>query len=206
MRRHVFENEARSELEAETVQKRPFVKSFPCGRLKQQGPRLFVDAEGTVLVANGKFVPRRTVKECVDRTKVFPHHLGVGNYKFGTVFDGPFVQRLEHIQARPVVAIQEAHIFARGMFHTSVAGPGQSLIALADDAKVRVFLGVLPSNAQAAIGGTVVDNDDFQVIKRLVDQRIKTLAKILLHVIDRNDYGDLRVMHDHPSQNRFRQA
>lgn len=68
-----------------------------------------------------------------------------------------------------VVAIDKADVVAGGFFQTGVSCGGLTLVFLMNDFDAGVFFGVSVGDFFRAVGGAVVDEDDFKILVGLVN-------------------------------------
>lgn len=99
-------------------------------------------------------------------------------------------QRAEHIGKHVIVGIHESDVFAFGKVEPGVAGRRQAGIALAH--RTNAVVTIRPSIALFAggIGGSVVDQYDFQSFVGLPDKTFHALVEIPFHVVDRHYHAD----------------
>ena len=99
-------------------------------------------------------------------------------------------QRAEHIGKHVIVGIHESDVFAFGKVEPGVAGRRQAGIALAH--RTNAVVTIRPSIALFAggIGGSVVDQYDFQSFVGLPDKTFHALVEIPFHVADRHYHAD----------------
>ena len=97
--------------------------------------------------------------------------MGTTNGKRGGFFVG-ISELFDKTGFNHIVAVDKTNVIASGLFNTDVAGGGLASVFLANDFDARIFSGVLFDDVQGIVGGTVIDDDDFEILVSLVDDRI----------------------------------
>lgn len=62
-----------------------------------------------------------------------------------------------------------------------------------DDDEPRVLLGVFVEDCSGAVGGAVIDSEDFEVLIRLRQKGVEAFTEVAIYVVDRNDDSDSAV-------------
>ena len=103
-------------------------------------------------------------------------------------FQRPLKQRFKQCGLCPVVAVHPADPLACGGIQPRIAGRGHAAVWLMDDLDPFVPLRIFIADFSAPIGGTVIYQNDFQIVIGLRQNALYTLAEILLHPVNRNDH------------------
>ena len=93
-----------------------------------------------------------------------------------------------------VVRVGKGDIFAAGVGHTGISGCSQTAVGLVDDSHARVARGPCLADSTAAIGASVIDEDDLDVAQRLAEHRVDGLVKVSGGVVHRHDHREQRVL------------
>ena len=104
---------------------------------------------------------------------------------------------MELLQCSPrqhIVGIDEHEIGTRCRFETTVAADADAPVLLVFEQlhDLRVFPGKISATLQAAIAGTILDQQDLiRPRKRLVDQAVEAFVQERLDIVDRHDHRNL---------------
>ena len=102
------------------------------------------------------------------------------------------IQQLEHFGMHMVIAVHKADEFTGHILQTIVARLGGTTVLHREAPhNIGVLLHIAVDDGAGRIGAAVVDDDHFDILQRLVHQRIQTTRNILLHIIRRNNNADL---------------
>ena len=100
---------------------------------------------------------------------------------------------LQGIRRKPVVGIEHTDIVTLGTLQSFVAGMRLTTVLRQGNHFDTGITGcILLEQAQRAIGRTIIDTDDLNILERLSQQRVETLRKESLSIIDGNKNTNLR--------------
>ncbi len=111
------------------------------------------------------------------------HHIGVC---FLGARDGSFDER----GLAPVVRVEEVEVLAASRVDASIAGGAGAGVFLPDELDTAVGLFIFLENRGSAVGGAVVNADDFDALVRLLEQAVEALLEESLAVVYRDDDGN----------------
>ena len=103
------------------------------------------------------------------------------------------VHNLEHVNRGKVVRLDDADIFATSQIETLIHRVSVAAIGLGENHDARIAASVLFNHGKRSIRRTVIEADDFNVLKSLIHEAVETLAQIALDVANRNKNRDGRV-------------
>lgn len=89
-----------------------------------------------------------------------------------------------------IVGVEKGYKIVSGFGDSTITGRRDALVGLMDDADALVF--DPPDYLRAAIGGTVVDDDDLEVLDGLREDRADGPFDRILLVVQRDDHGESR--------------
>ena len=93
-----------------------------------------------------------------------------------------------------VVAVHKSDELTLGQPQSGIARGGQTGVFLADRFKVRVFSHIFCDNFRAAVSGAVIYDDSLVILKGLIRHRLESLSQEHIHVINRDDNTDNRLL------------
>lgn len=101
--------------------------------------------------------------------------------------------RFQRVRFDEVVGIEEIQVFPSGVVHAVVAGDAGVLVGLREQRDASIPFGDGRHDFAGIVGRTVIDDDDLDVLRSLLDDARHALGDILLRVIrgddDRNKGG-----------------
>ena len=105
-------------------------------------------------------------------------------------------QHLYGFSMKIIISIYEIDVFAMGAFQASIARSADTRVLLmVDDTETRILLAILVAEFSRPISGAVIYQNHFQILISLLPDAPERSRKVLLAVIDVNDYADQRVRH-----------
>ena len=125
-------------------------------------------------------------------------HLGrikashIANGQFTAVALGQVKHRLVRVRGNHIVRVQKGNVLAGGKGRAHIPCPTQAAVLLAMVMKIRIRLGITLCDLAAAVLGAIVDQNYFQIILSLFHHRVQTRLQVLLHIINRNNYANIR--------------
>lgn len=95
----------------------------------------------------------------------------------------------------PVVPVEKREVLATRFVDPGVACGGQSSVLLVSDIhRTRELALRAREDVRCLVARAVVDENEFEVLPRVRTQALQGVGRILLHVVERHDDGEL----DHP--------
>ena len=117
--------------------------------------------------------------------RILPKHLVIGATNGnGSVFVIEPKMLFVKIFGDGVVTIDEAEIFAGSFFETTISGGRLTTIFLVNDFDASILFGVIVGDFTRIVGGAVVDENDFEIFVRLIDERFDTFREIFSGIIN----------------------
>ena len=113
-----------------------------------------------------------------------------GHGQIQLLLGGEAVQVFQHRRLAPVVAVHEVEELAARLPNGHVARPGGAAVFLVDDADPAVACRQVVARLSAAVGASIVHENDLEVAERLCLQRSDRAADPRLHVVDGDDDAD----------------
>ena len=109
----------------------------------------------------------------------------------GGVALGNLVEQLARVMANEVVGVHEQDVGAAGKLKAMVASGRDAGVCLVDGFDARIGPGCLVNHGGGAVGRAVVDADDLDVAKRLLQKAVQAFLEVPLGVVDGYDdrYG-----------------
>ena len=108
-------------------------------------------------------------------------------------------QLLERVLKHKVIGLQNANILATRHLKAAIHGVAIAAIGLVDHLDASIALHVLADDCRRAVGRTVVDADNLDVLERLRQGGIEAFAQIALDIANgdkqRNFWG-IRVLQE----------
>ena len=106
------------------------------------------------------------------------------------------LQRLGHLRERAgrdgVVGVDERQELAARVLDPEVAGDALPGVGLLEERDAAVVLGDPVNDVAGAVGRTVVDHDDLEVVQRRGQQAVEALPDVGLDVVGRHDHAQGR--------------
>ena len=99
-------------------------------------------------------------------------------------------QIFEHVFCDPVIWIHKTDVITSGDIQPGITRIGQTAVGFMNDTNSRIPGGKLIAYRTGVIGRAVIHQNDLQVFIGLRENTVQAGTKILLHVINRNDYTD----------------
>lgn len=100
---------------------------------------------------------------------------------------------LDKLRLDKVVRVDKTKVFAGGFLDAEVASRRSAAIGLVIGFDLLVLLGELPDDLETFVGRAVVDEDDFEIVISLREDRINGLLDMSRGIVDWNDDRDERV-------------
>ena len=91
--------------------------------------------------------------------------------------------RFQRVRFDEVVGIEEIQVFPSGVVHAVVAGDAGVLVGLREQRDASIPFGDGRHDFAGIVGRTVIDDDDLDVLRSLLDDARHALGDILLRVI-----------------------
>ena len=101
------------------------------------------------------------------------------------------MEQLARVMANEVVGVHEQDVDAAGKLKAMVASGRDAGVCRVDGFDARIGLGCLVNHGGGAVGRAVVDADDLDVAKRLLQKAVQAFLEVPLGVVDGYDdrYG-----------------
>ena len=99
-------------------------------------------------------------------------------------------QMLQHDRSDPVIGIDKGDVLPVRVAEPGVERRRMTAVFLRDDLHLRKTPGVFPQNFAGAVGGAVVDGDQFEIPDRLRRQRIQRFRQIRFCIVNGEYDGD----------------
>ena len=128
-----------------------------------------------------------------------PIQIKVALYHIGMLSIGLGDQLLERILKHKVVGLKNAHVLTARHLQTAVHRVAVAAVGFVDHLYTGVALHVLADDIRRAIGGTVIDTDDLDVLERLRHGGIEALAQIALDIANgdkQRNFRGIRVLQE----------
>ena len=101
-------------------------------------------------------------------------------------------QLLERILEHKVIGLQNAHVLATRHLQAAIHRVAVAAVGLVNHLDARIACHVLANDIRRAIGGAIVDADDFDVLERLCHSGIEALAQVALNIANGNKQRNFR--------------
>ena len=124
------------------------------------------------------------------------HHPIGGNHQIGIVGFGSRYKPLGKIRFDIIVAVHKLYVLAGCKAHAAVAGVRHAGIGLVHQNDTRVFFAEMLTDRKAFISGTVVDQNDLDILPRLRTDALQAAGNTILHIVHWHDNADEWVVHD----------
>ena len=164
----------------------------PIAELREQVIRA-VDA-GKHVGEQTRIPPVRTGTRLTRRVIFVP---GLEHDDLGLSILSPAIRMFHGIGSQLVVAVGEHDIAPLRGVHTFVACGAGTGVLLNDEAESLVSDGSVGNLVDAAVRRSVVDEDGFEIIERLIENGIDKGIDRPLGIVKRNNERDLRLAHRH---------
>lgn len=116
----------------------------------------------------------------------------VGPYEVAPQVLGGGEQPLVVAGSQPVVAVQEGEVLTRGGIQTGVARGGEpAVLFVSDHDRPGDVVPRAAQDVERPVRGTVVDEDELEVLTRVRAQASEGVGRVCLHVVERHDDGEL---------------
>ena len=111
---------------------------------------------------------------------------------------GFLINLCQTIRLPKVIPVQKREIFTFCGGNSVIPGGRNSCIFLVYNNNPAVFAGIFFQNSQRSIFRTVIDTNNFHIVKILADNAVQTSGKILFNIINRNNNRYFRLFfHDY---------
>ena len=136
---------------------------------------------------------RELYTELADRyaTRLF------GFYTDGIGPQDGFRQRLDQQRVGDVVAVYEQDQVTGGHVQTLVPGSGNTFVGSGQCSDLGMLRCQFPDQVRGAVGGTIIDQDDLEVLVTLCKERSYTLLQYSFSLVDWDDDRDESVHPEH---------
>ena len=99
---------------------------------------------------------------------------------------------LEAVGQREIVGVHPRDQRRAGERHAVAKCPGEAGVFLADDTDTRIAPRVVGQDRARAVGRAVVDDDEFEIAERLLEDAFDRIGQMFLAIVDRHDDRNAR--------------